>query len=153
MIIKKSKGFTIIELMVVVVIIGILVAISIPNFITVRERATTAGVKTNMHTYQTLVEMYSVEWTGMYPQTPQEMKNGAIEKNYWKIIKNPFTNLPDDGTTTITSVSTNGDITPATFKKGNIAYIHGFNGYTIYGSERDGGSIISGQRVFALTNN
>jgi prepilin-type N-terminal cleavage/methylation domain-containing protein len=63
----SNKGFTLIELMIVVVIIGILAAIAIPNFIQMQARAKEAAVKSNVHTTQLAVEDFAVTNTGSYP--------------------------------------------------------------------------------------
>jgi prepilin-type N-terminal cleavage/methylation domain-containing protein len=94
--IKSKKGFTLIELMVVIVIIGILVAIALPNFIAAQDRAKLSSVKANMHTVQTMLETYAVDWGGIYANAATtagaatNLKNEASSKSYWKDFKNPF---------------------------------------------------------------
>ncbi|MGD9826760.1 MAG: type IV pilin protein [Desulfobacter sp.] len=58
---NNQKGFTLIELMIVVAIIGILAAIAIPNFITYQLKAKTSEAKTNLHAIATSQEAYKGE--------------------------------------------------------------------------------------------
>jgi len=58
---KDSKGFTLIELMIVVAIIGILAAIAIPNFLNYQMKAKTAEAKNNLGAIKTSQESYRAE--------------------------------------------------------------------------------------------
>ncbi len=58
-----EKGFTLIELMIVVAIIGILAAIAIPNFLTYQARARQAEARTNLGSLFTTETAYFGEWS------------------------------------------------------------------------------------------
>ena len=55
---NNEKGFTLIELMIVVAIIGILAAIAIPQFSAYRERAYVASMKADCNAVRTAEEAY-----------------------------------------------------------------------------------------------
>ena len=59
---KSQKGFTLIEIMVVVAIIGILAAIAIPNYISYIKKSRTVEAKNFLSVIRTLEEVYKDEY-------------------------------------------------------------------------------------------
>ncbi len=95
---NNQKGFTLIELMVVVVIIGILAAIALPNFLAMQDRAKESEVKANVHTTQLSVEDIKTQANGEKPAsfinsgagvTPT-LTTGAVTAMVPATLKNPF---------------------------------------------------------------
>lgn len=67
---RRSKdpegGFTLVEILVVILIIGILAAIAIPLFLNQRKAANEAAIRSDMHTVQLAMENCAIKQTG-YP--------------------------------------------------------------------------------------
>src|SRR5687768_15841714 len=58
---QDRQGFTLIELMIVVVIIGLLAAIAIPKFANTKEKATVSSMRSDLRNLATAQEGYWVE--------------------------------------------------------------------------------------------
>lgn len=70
---SRSAGFTLVELMIVVAIVGILAAIAVPNFLRMRERAKVAEAKSNLGAIRVTEHAFFGEYSryvGNQPPTP-----------------------------------------------------------------------------------
>jgi type II secretion system protein G len=75
----KQSGFTLLELLVVVVIIGIIAAVAIPNFAGAQDKAKNSGVQANCHSLQLAIEAYRVDHGDSYPANLSQV---STDTNY-----------------------------------------------------------------------
>ena len=73
---RDEKGFTLIELMIVIAIIGILAAIAIPQFAAYRNRAYVAALKSDAHSFANAQEAYFAD-NDMYANTIAQVENAT----------------------------------------------------------------------------
>jgi general secretion pathway protein G len=102
-----KKGFTLVEILIVVVILGILAAIVIPQFTSASESAKGSSLQSQLQTVRSQLELYQVQHNGTYPTVAQMWGNltgktdvagaastatNAFGPYLQQAPKNPFTN-------------------------------------------------------------
>lgn len=127
-----------------------------------QQKAKISSVKANMHTIQTMVETYAVDWGGTYAPNMAALQKEAKKQgmSYWKDFTNPFTGK--------TGVAQNGSVIDYSLYKnakspkdfaGLVLYEPLMEpkqkqivGYKIYGCDQDGKLIMTQGQTFYLTN-
>ena len=92
-----NKGFTLVEIMIVVAIIGLLAAIAIPSFIQARTTSQTNACINNLRQIDAAKEQLALE---------NGLQNGDAAAGYDAYIKNGLPNCPASGAYTVGAVGT-----------------------------------------------
>ena len=98
MIKMKTKGFTLVEIMIVVAIIGLLAAIAIPNFVRARAKAQAEACIANLRQIEGAIQVWAVDNSLPDTSTPTW---ADLSPNY--IRTQP--SCPSGGTYTLPAVS------------------------------------------------
>lgn len=86
-----AKGFTLVEILIVVVILGILAAIVVPQFTNAANEARGGNVATQESTLQTQIELWAARNNGVYPNLAADGWDDMVSEGYLKSQPaNPF---------------------------------------------------------------
>ena len=92
---RARRGFTIIELMIVIAVIAILVGLTLPRFLGMQQEGNIAKAKGELRTLQTAVQSYYIHHSNTYPATL-----GALTTAVPAIISAAVPTDPFNGTNT-----------------------------------------------------
>lgn len=86
---RTMRGFTLIEVMIVVLILGVLAAVIVPNVLDKPDQARVAAAQSDIRTISQALKLYKLD-NGQYPSTDQGLKSlvqkpqGNPPANNWK---------------------------------------------------------------------
>jgi general secretion pathway protein G len=92
---RRQSGFTLIELMIVMAIIGILATLAIPSFVVAVKHAREAVLKEDLQTMRSAIDSYTMD----KQKAPQSLDD-LVQDGYLKVIpEDPMTHSKDSWVT------------------------------------------------------
>jgi general secretion pathway protein G len=110
---RNQSGFTLVELLIVVIILGILAAVVIPQFNTAAAESKEAALASNLATIRQAIELYKVQHNDTFPGatvvtqlTTTTDASGAAGTKYGPYIRNSFPANPIDASAAVATAAT-----------------------------------------------
>ena len=89
---KNQSGYSLLELVIVIVIIGILMVMAIPAYFTLAQKARVATARADVSTISQAVELYANLNEGRYPNNLRELLNHGVEARLVVLPLDPWGN-------------------------------------------------------------
>ena len=133
---KSKKGFTLIELMVVVAIIGVLALLGLRLYIGQQEKAKNAIVKANAGTIQTLIQAELADSTPalVYADLDNIVDDAGIHNPFLgapQVLANEETGTPYTDQSDSTETAIEGDVWVMYDSSDYVFYVNGWGGQSI----------------------
>jgi general secretion pathway protein G len=88
---RRGGGFTLLELIIVMAVIGILMTVTLPNLKNIPRRAAEAALKTDLHAFRKAIDLYKAD-KGNYPESLETL----VDDDYLRAIPpDPITKRAD----------------------------------------------------------
>ena len=121
-VVGNNDGFTLIEILIALVVIGVLAAISISGYVHMQSTAATGGITNNIEKLETIADQYATMNSGSFTGiSAAAMQTDGLLPNGWKTSGNEA--IPPN-----TSTVSGYYITTGALGTGNSAYDIGFSG-------------------------
>ncbi|GAL36301.1 type IV pilin PilA [Vibrio maritimus] len=124
----KQQGFTLIELMIVVAVIGVLAAVALPQYQKYVAKSETASALATLSGLKTNTETYTLE-NGTFPDQTQSSAVGIPASPMGSIVLAPETGTSGAGSITYT------------FTSGNVSQIYQEKAFVLLGMEMGTGLV------------
>ena len=110
---RNQSGFTLVELLIVVIILGILAAVVIPQFNTAAAESKESALASNLATIRQAIELYKVQHNDAFPGSTMVVQlttgtkaDGTSGTKYGPYIRNKFPANPISGKDDVATAAT-----------------------------------------------